>query len=55
MKTKEARCRIVTEGLEDYLVSAKAVQAAAEQATKSITQFNEALKELIELRKQVLL
>lgn len=55
MEAKETRWRIVVEGLEDYLSNVKMIQAAAERATKSITQLNEALKELIELRKQILL
>lgn len=55
MEAKETRWRIVIEGLEDYLSNVEMVRVTAEQATKSITQLNEALKELIELRKQVLL
>lgn len=52
---KEKRCRVVIEGMEEYLSSVKVIQAEAEKATKSITQLNEALKELTELRKRTLL
>ena len=52
---KEKRWRIIINGAKECVGDINAIRDAADQATKSVAQLNEALKELAELRKQSLL